>query len=242
MHVVARNTAPGPGRGAFPFDGMGGMRDVPHGFVPVDELASLPAMGRWSALADGMPPWLPFHALLELARREQAGDDAARAWLELYRRAVQGDAAAQARMGRACERGEAGIAPDLARAFFWYYRAGLAGDAAASERALALKESSDIPAAAMEEPALVYPGQWRWRREHGEGGCERIVLELHEDGRVAGAGVNGLWSYDRARRTLTLAHRETWRVRILACRDCALYGRDAHGASCVLERLGPAGR
>jgi TPR repeat protein len=198
-------------------------------------------MGRWSALPDGMPPWLPFQALLELARREQAGEDAARAWLELYRHAVQGDRAAQARLGHACEQGEAGIPADLARAFFWYYRAGLAGDVAASERALALKEAHDIPDAAMEEPALVYPGQWRWRREERDGGCERLVLELHADGRIAGSGVNGLWSYDRLRRTLTLAHRETCRLRILACRDSALYGRDPHGASSVLERIGPAG-
>jgi hypothetical protein len=91
----------------------------------------------------------------------------------------------------------------------------------------------------MEEPALVYPGRWRLKREDRAGPMERLGLELRDDGRIAGACAPGLWSFDRAHRVLTLAHRETWRVRILACRESMLFGRDSQGASCTLERVGP---
>jgi hypothetical protein len=199
-------------------------------------------MGRWNALPDGMPPWLPFHALLEVSRREHAGDDAARAWLDAYRRAVQGDVVAQARMGHAFEAGDGELAPDPARAFFFYYRAGLAGDAESTERALRLKDTMDVPAAAMEEPALIYAGQWRLWREEADRPGTRIVVELGADGRFSGGGASGLWSYDPARRIVTLAHHETWRVRILACRDTTLFGEDAAGAPCIIERTGPSRR
>lgn len=238
MHVVARSPASGEGRNP-PMEACRGAEALPHGFVPIDAMKSLPLMGRWAALPDGMPPWLPFHALVELAGREQAGDDEARAWLELYRHAVQGEREAQRAMGRACEEGHAGLAPDRDRAFFWYYRAGLAGDEAATELALRLKEAFDIAAAAMQEPALVYPGQWRLKREDREGTVDQLALELRDDGRIAGAFAQGLWSFDRAHRVLTLAHRETWRVRVLACRESLLFGRDARGAGCTLERVGP---
>ena len=208
--------------------------------MPVDDVKSLPMMGRWNALPDGMPPWLPFHGLLEMAQREHAGDESAREWLDIYRHAVQGDVEAQYRMGRACESGAGSVEPDIARAFFWHYRAALAGHAAASDGALRLKESADIPAAAMEEPSIVYPGQWRWWREEDDRPGTRLIVDLREDGRFSGAGVQGLWSYDRVQRTVTLAHHETWRVRIVACRETALFGRDARGAPCILERTGPA--
>jgi len=238
MLVVARSPAPGEGR--IPFEPVRGTEKLPHGFVPVEGVRSLPMMGRWNPLPDGMPPWLPFHALLEMARREHAGDDGARSWLELYRHAVQGDVESQAALGRACEAGDAGVDPDLPRAFFWYYRAALAGHAAASDHALRLKEGNDIPPAAMAEASLVYPGRWRWWREEPDRPGTRRIVELHGDGTFTGAGLNGLWSYDGARRTVTLAHHETWRVGILGCRDAALYGRDAQGAPCILERMGPA--
>jgi hypothetical protein len=239
MHVVARNPAPSPGLSALTSDTVRGAREMPHGFVPIDEVKSLPMMGRWSALPDGMPPWLPFQALLEMARREHAGDEGARGWLDLYRHAVQGDVAAQAGMGHACEFGDGGVLPDIARAFFWYYRAALAGHSEASDNALRLKESADIPSAAMEEPSLIYPGQWRWWREEADRPGTRLIVELRADGRFSGAGVNGLWSYDRAHRTVTLAHHETWRVRIVGCRESTLFGRDARGAPCIVERAGP---
>jgi TPR repeat protein len=239
MHVVARNPAP---QGRIPPDAKAqAAREIPEGFVDLDAMKALPMMGRWTPLPDGLPPWLPFQALAEMARREQAGDDAARHWLEVYRHAVQGDNAAQRRMGGAFESGSAGIGPDFARAFFWYYRAGLAGDAAATERALRLKDKHDIPLAAMQEPALVYPGEWRMRREDREGATQRVTVELHDDQRLAGPGVNGLWSFDAARRVLTLAHQETWRVRMLACREALLFGRDATGVPCTFERVGPLG-
>src|SRR4051812_28316674 len=168
MHVVARNSPP-QGRVAPAPETAPGALGIPQGFMPLDTMKSLPLMGRWAPLPDGMPGWLPFQALAEMARREQAGDDAARHWIAVYRHAVQGDTAAQRRMGGACESGSAGIGPDLPRAFFWYYRAGLAGDVAASERALRIKEKHDIPLAAMQEPALVYPGLWHMRREDDEG-------------------------------------------------------------------------
>lgn len=237
MHVVARSTAPGEAH--IPFQPVRGPEKLPHGFIPVDAVKSLPMLGRWDPLPDGMPPWLPFQALVEMARREHAGDEHARVWLELYRHAVQGDTASQAAMGRACEAGDAGLAPDIPRAFFWHYRAALCGDADASDSALRLKENADIPAAAMAEPSLVYPGQWRWWREEPDRPGTRLIVELGADGTFRGAGVNGLWSYDQGRRTVTLAHHETWRVRILGCRDSTLFGRDAQGAPCILERTGP---
>lgn len=240
MHVVARSPASGEGRTPIPLEAVRGPEKLPHGFVPLEAVKSLPMLGRWNALPDGMPPWLPFHALVEMARREHAGDEEARVWLKLYRHAVQGEAVCQAAMGRACETGEAGLVPDIPRAFFWYYRAALAGDADASDSALRLKEANDIPPAAMGEPSLIYPGQWRWWREEPDRPGTRLIVELAEDGTFRGAGVNGLWSYDPSRRTVTLAHHETWRVRILGCRESALFGRDARGAPCILERTGPA--
>jgi len=237
MHVVARN--PAPGEAHIPFEPVRGPEKLPHGFIPIDAVKSLPMLGRWTPLPDGMPPWLPFHALVEMARREHAGDEHARVWLETYRHAVQGDVAAQAAMGRACEAGDAGLVPDIPRAFFWFYRAALSGDADASDDALRLKEEADIQAAAMAEPSLIYPGQWRWWREEPDRPGTRLIVELAADGTFRGAGVNGLWSYDAGRRTVTLAHHETWRVRILACRDSTLYGRDTRGAPCILERTGP---
>jgi len=239
MHVVARDPAP---EGRSPLDSQApGIRGIPQGFVLLDAMKALPMMGRWPPLPDGLPGWLPFQALVEMARREQAGDDAARHWLEVYRHAVQGDTAAQRRMGGACESGSAGIGPDLPRAFFWYYRAGLAGDVASTDRALRIKEKHDIPLAAMQEPALVYPGLWRVRREEGDGTTHPVTLELHDDQRLAGPAMNGLWSFDPARRLLTLAHHHTWHIRVLACREALLFGRDAAGVACTLERVGPLG-
>ena len=106
MHVVARNPAP---QGRIPSETPQApdAHGIPQGFVALDAMKALPMMGRWAPLPDGLPGWLPFHALVEMARREQAGDDAARHWLEVYRHAVQGDTAAQRRMGGACERGSA---------------------------------------------------------------------------------------------------------------------------------------
>lgn len=239
MHVAARNPAP-EGR-SRPAPQVPEARGIPQGFVPLEAMKALPMMGRWSPLPDGLPGWLPFQALVEMARREQAGDDAARLWLEVYRHAVQGDTAAQRRMGGACESGSAGIGPDIPRAFFWYYRAGLAGDVAATDRALRLKEKHDIPLAAMQEPALVYPGLWRVRREEGDGAAPPVTLALHDDQRLAGPAMNGLWSFDAGRCLLTLAHQHTWHIRILACREALLFGRDAGGAACTLERVGPLG-
>ena len=240
MHVVARNPAP---QGRIPPETpqAPGAQGIPHGFVPLEAMKALPMMGRWTPLPDGLPGWLPFQALVEMARREQAGDDAARHWLEVYRHAVQGDIAAQRRMGGACESGSAGIGSDLARAFLWYYRAGRAGDTAASDRASRLKDKHDIPPAAMQEPALVYPGLWRMRREDGAGATQRVTLELHDDQRLAGPGMNGLWSFDAPRSVLTLAAQQTLRIRMLACRDALLFGRDALGVPCTFERAGPLG-
>jgi hypothetical protein len=241
MHVVARQPARVPFHAAASPEARHEPR-VPHGFVRIEDVRSLPMRGHWSPLADGMPPWLPFHALLAMSQREHAGDDSARAWLDAYRRAVQGDIQAQARIAGAFERGDAGVAPDAARAFFFYYRAGLGGDDRATAQALRLKETLDIPSAAMEEPRLVYPGPWRWWREEADRPGTRIVVELAADGRCSGGGANGLWSYDAARRIVTLAHHETWHVRIVACRETTLFGQDARGAPCIIERTLPSRR
>jgi len=68
-----------------------------------------------------------------------------------------------------------------------------------------------------------------------------VTLELHDDQRLAGPAMNGLWSFDPARRLLTLAHHHTWHIRVLACREALLFGRDAAGVACTLERVGPLG-
>jgi hypothetical protein len=210
---------------------------IPAGFLPLCAVKSLPLKGRWSPLPDGMPPWLPFHALVEMARRDQAGDPEAHDWLATYRLATQGETQAQRRMAEACEEGRYGLPADLQRAFFWFYRAGLAGDETASDHALRIKDSHEIAAAAMEEPALVYPGQWRITRDDGE--TTTAIVELGEDGRISSGALNGLWSYDRMRATATFAHTETWRVRLLACRESTLFGRQAGGVTYVLERMAP---
>jgi hypothetical protein len=67
------------------------------------------------------------------------------------------------------------------------------------------------------------------------------VLELHEDETLAGSFMNGLWSFDGSRHTLTLAHRQAWRIVLLACREAVLFGRDAAGLPYTLERIGPLG-
>lgn len=238
MHAAARIVTP---RGRSPLDAPAHAQELPQGFARLDATRSLRAMGRWAPLPDGLPPWLPFQALATMARREQAGDDTARHWLEIYRHAVEGAPAAQRRMGGACESGSAGIGPDFARAFFWYHRAGLAGDAAARERALRIRARHDIPPAAMQDPQLVYPGAWRLRRQDADGPTRELMLELHDDETLGGSFLNGVWSFDGARRLLTLAHRQAWRIGLLAWREAVLFGRDAGGLAYTLEPVGPLG-
>jgi hypothetical protein len=188
-----------------------------------------------------MPPWLPFQCLVEMAKRDNNGDAEAHAWLELYRRATQGDVAAQRDMGRTCETGACGMAVDVQRAFFWYYRAGLAGDAEATECALRLKETFSIAPAAMQEPALVYAGQWRITRDDLDGKMSNAIYELAEDGTAASEALSGTWHYDRAHRTLTLGLglARPLRIRLLGCRQTTLFGRDQHLVTYVIERAAP---
>jgi hypothetical protein len=213
--------------------------DLPDGFVPLRRVKALALQGRWSTLDDRMPAWLPFHCLVEMAKRESEGDAEARAWLELYRRAAQGDTAAQCEMGRACETGACGAAVDVDRAYFWYYRAGLAGDANAARCAQRLKDAFPIATAAMEEPALVYPGQWRVTRDDLDGKITTGNYDLDEDGTMTCEESRGTWHYDRARRVLTLSHAKPWRVRVIGCRETTLFGRDQHLITYVIERAAP---
>jgi hypothetical protein len=69
MHVVAR--IPASAAAAGPSSGSAREPRLPHGFIPVEDVRALPMMGRWNALPDGMPPWLPFHALLEVSRHKR---------------------------------------------------------------------------------------------------------------------------------------------------------------------------
>ena len=215
--------------------------DLPAGFVPLRRVKALALQGRWPVLADRMPAWLPFQSLVEMARRENEGDAEAHAWLELYRRAAQGDAAAQREMGHSCETGASGCAIDVQRAFFWYYRAGLAGDEKAAACATRLQQSFPIDPAAMEDPALVYAGQWRITRDDLDGQITTGVYELDEDGTMTCEAQGGTWHYDRARRTLTVAltQGKPWRVRILGCRETSLFGRDQSLVTYVIERAAP---
>jgi hypothetical protein len=224
--------------GASPGEGSG----LPEGFIPLRKVRALALLGRWPALEDRMPPWLPFRCMVEMARRQHDGDLDAHAWLELYRRAAQGDTAAQREMARACETGAWGSGVDIQRAFFWYYRAGLAGDEVASEEALRLKEAHDILPAAMEAPCLLYPGQWRITRDDLARGIRTHFVELGDDGFLASASLEGDWSYDRASTTLTLQHAETWRIRILGCRETTLFGRDQRMVTYIIERAAPFSR
>jgi hypothetical protein len=229
----------GHGRG----EGCAQGSDLPEGFIPLRRVKALSMQGRWSTLDDRMPPWLPFQCLVEMARRENEGDADAHAWLELYRRAAQGDTAAQREMGRACETGACGTPVDLHRAFFWYYRAGLAGDLEATQSALRLKEAFPISPAAMEEPALVYAGQWRITRDDLDGRITTGFYELVEDGTMTcegeGEGEGGTWHYDRSRRVLTLSQPKPWRIRVIGCRETALFGRDQALVTYVIERAAP---
>jgi TPR repeat protein len=213
--------------------------DLPDGFLPLRRVKALALQGRWATLDDRMPPWLPFHCLVEMARRDGEGDADAHAWLELYRRASQGDAVAQREMGHACETGACGTQVDVHRAFFWYYRAGLAGDLEGTECALRLKEAFAIAPAAMEEPALLYAGQWRITRDDLDGTIATAVYDLAEDGTMATATSSGTWHYDRTRRTLTLASPKPWRIRLIGCRETTLFGRDQHLVTYVIERAAP---
>jgi hypothetical protein len=236
----------GPSQGPFAggMDGVpyGDGAELPEGFIPMRKVKALALLGRWSALEDRMPPWLPFQCMVEMARRQHKGDPGARAWLELYRRAAQGETEAQREMGRACETGAAGCGVDIQRAFFWYHRAGLAGDAVASEEALRLKDTHDILPAAMEGPALVYPGHWRITRDDLTGGMRAHLVELGEDSCLSSAALKGCWAYDRGNATLTLQHGETWRIRILGCRETTLFGRDQRMVNYILERSAPFSR
>jgi hypothetical protein len=215
---------------------------LPEGFIPLRKVKALALLGRWAPLADRMPPWLPFQCMVEMARRQHAGDPGARAWLELYRRAAQGEPGAQRDMGRACETGAWGSDVDIQRAFFWYYRAGLAGDAFASEDALRLKATHDIVPAAIESPALVYPGQWRILRDDLTREIRTHCVELGEDRCLSSSTLKGCWAYDRGNATLTLQHAETWRIRILGCRETTLFGRDPRLVTYILERAAPFSR
>lgn len=213
--------------------------DLPDGFMPLRRVKALALQGRWPTLDDRMPPWLPFHCLVEMAKRENDGDTEAHAWLELYRRAAQGDVVAQREMGRACETGACGAGVDVQRAFFWYYRAGLAGDVEAAECAQRLKKAFPIAPAAMEDPALVYAGQWRITRDDLDGKITTGLYELAEDGTMTCDAASGTWHYDRARRTLTLALAKTWRIRLIGCRETTLFGRDQALVTYVIERAAP---
>lgn len=213
--------------------------DLPAGFMPCRRVKALALQGRWSTLDDRMPPWLPFQSLVEMARRENEGDGEAHAWLELYRLAVQGDVVAQREMGRACEHGTWGGAVDVQRAFFWYYRAGIAGDAEAGECAQRMKKSFPIAPAAMEEPALVYAGNWRVTRDDLEDRITTGVYELAEDATMTCEALGGTWHYDRDGRCLTLTQTTPWRIRILGCRETTLFGRDQNRVTYVIERAAP---
>jgi hypothetical protein len=216
--------------------------DLPDGFVPLRRVKALALQGRWATLDDHMPPWLPFQCLVEMAKRDNEGDPEAHAWLELYRCAAQGDVVAQREMGKACETGARGAAIDVQRAFFWYYRAGLAGDSEATECALRLKEAFPIAHAVMEEPALVYEGQWRITRDDLDGKITTGLYELAEDGTMTSGATSGTWHYDRARRTFTLTQAKAWRIRLVGCRETTLFGRDQSLVTYVIERAAPCQR
>lgn len=213
--------------------------DLPDGFVPLRRVKALALQGRWPTLDDRMPPWLPFQSLVEMSKREHEGDAEAHAWLELYRRAAQGEAAAQREMGRWCETGAAGMPVDVQRAYFWYYRAGLGGDAEAARCAQRLKDAHPIAPAAMEDPALVYAGQWRITRDDLDGRITTALYDLDEDGTLASDAGSGTWHYDRARRTLTISLAKPWRIRLIGCRETTLFGRDQALVTYVIERAAP---
>ena len=215
--------------------------DLPDGFIPLKRVKALALQGRWPTLEDRMPPWLPFQSLVEMSRRENEGDAEAHAWLELYRRAAQGETAAQREMGKACETGACGTAVDVHRACFWYHRAGLAGDVEAAREAQRLKDAYPIAPAAVEEPALVYAGQWRLTRDDLDGTITTGIYDLAEDGTMTCEAGGGTWHYDRARRTLTISQKKPWRIRIIGCRETTLFGRDQTLVTYVIERAAPFG-
>ncbi len=229
--------------------------ELPEGFIPLREVRSLPLLGRWPLLEDRMPAWLPFDGLVEMSRRSEAGDAGAREWIELHRRASEGEPEAQRAMGTAFETGKYGGPIDLQRALFWYWRASLSGNPVANMHAQRLKESIDVVPAAIEDPVLLYAGQWRIMREDARGEISTWIFSLLRNGAFSSRTVMrqaitvraGTWNYDGAQATLDLAIAaakglacERWEIQLLGAKDPLLFGRDADRATYVLQRVIPA--
>lgn len=159
---------------------------LPDGYLPIREVRDMALLGHWAPLDDKMSPCLPARVLAAMRRRCDLGDQDAAAWLKLHARAHAGDPDAQRVFGRVCESGLHRATADLQRAFFWYYRAGLEGDAQALKDAERLMRSTRISSAAMAEPMLVYPGQWRITARLSEQLSSVSLFELAEDGTAEG--------------------------------------------------------
>jgi TPR repeat protein len=229
--------------------------ELPEGFIPLREVRSLPLLGRWPLLEDRMPAWLPFDCIVEMTRRNEAGDTEAGKWIDLHRRASEGDPEAQRAMGTVFETGKYGARIDLQRALFWYWRASLSGNPVANMHAMRLKESIDVVPAALEDPVLLYPGQWRIMREDSRGEISTWIVSLLRSGAFSSRTVMrqsvtvraGTWTYDGTQATLDLAiaaargiGAERWEIQLLGAKDPLLFGRDGDRAAYVLQRVIPS--
>ena len=163
------------------------LRDtLPEGFVPLREVKNMALLGRWTPLDDRMSPCLPARVLAAMQRRYDLGDQEAAAWLKAHAGAYAGDPDAQRVFARVCESGLYRATADLQRAFFWYYRAWLQGDHQSRKGAERLMRSTRISSAAMAEPMLVYPGQWRITAHLSDRLNSTSLFELSADGTAGG--------------------------------------------------------
>jgi hypothetical protein len=159
---------------------------LPEGYLPVCEVRDMALLGRWTPLDDKMSPCLPARVLAAMQRRYDLGDQDAAAWLKVHARACAGDPDAQRAFARVCENGLYRATADLQRAFFWYYRAWLQGDVQARKDAERLMRSTGISSAAMAEPVLIYPGQWRITAHLSDRLNSTSLFEFSDDGTASG--------------------------------------------------------
>jgi TPR repeat protein len=165
-----------------------GGKQLPSGFIPVNEQRNLGLMGKWPPHPDGTSIAFSNEFLLRWTEEMHRPhpDPEIMNLIQRLQKAGDGDPVAQKEMGETMEKGMWGLRPDLHRAFYWYYRAGLSGNEAAEEHAVRLMRSTDIPPATMEDPALIFPGLWRVAADNFGQGTSVQVFNLAPDGSLAG--------------------------------------------------------
>lgn len=165
--------------------------ELPERFIPIKAQRNLLLMGRWPRFRDNSELRFSkefFEGWAEELRKDDPNNLSA-ANVEMAMRlknSSEGDPEAQLQMGEMFEKGTFGIAPDSNRAFFWYYRAGLNGSERGREHAVRLTKSTEIDPVTAQEPALVYPGDWRISEDNFAQGTSVQLLTLASNGSISG--------------------------------------------------------